>query len=310
MKNNIANRQAICDTLIELAEKDKNIIVLCSDSRGSAGLKPFYDIYPEQFIETGIAEQNIVGIAAGLASCGKKPVVASPACFLSARSAEQVKIDVAYSQTNVILLGISGGISYGALGMSHHSVQDIALMRAIPGIDVILPCDRFESAMVIRDLIKNPRPAYVRIGRNPVPDVFSGETEYIKGKATLLHKGSDAAIIATGETVRYALDAALLLTEENINVQVYDMHTLKPLDEEAVLIASQTGFIVTMEEHSLYGGLGAAVAQIVCANSPCQIKSLAIPDEPAIAGKSEEVFKHYGITTENAAAFIRKKVDI
>ena len=309
MKNTIANRQAICDTLIELAEKDRDIIVLCSDSRGSAGLKPFYDKYPRQFVETGIAEQNIVGIAAGLASCGKKPVVASPAAFLSARSAELVKIDVAYSHETEVLLGVSGGISYGSLGMSHHSLQDIALMRAIPGIDVILPCDRFESAAVIRDLMETPRPAYVRIGRNPVPDVFEqGTADYIRGKATLLHKGNDAAIIATGEMVRFALDAALMLEQEGIKVQVYDMHTLKPLDEAAVISSSQTRFIVTMEEHSIYGGLGSAVAQVVCEYSPCEVKCLAIPDEPAIAGNSEQVFKHYGITAENAAALIRKKI--
>ena len=265
MSNRIANRQAICEELMQMAETDKNIIVLCSDSRGSASMKPFADKYPDQFVETGIAEQNIVGIAAGLASCGKKPIVASPAAFLSARAAEQVKVDVAYSHMNVVLLGISGGISYGALGMSHHSLQDIALMRAIPGIDVILPCDQFESRNVIRDLMKNPRPAYVRIGRNAVADVFSEEEqEYHAGKATKLHVGDDAAIIATGETVRFALDAALALEQEGIQVQVLDMHTLKPFDIEAVNEASKTGYIITMEEHSVFGGLGAAVSQQVC----------------------------------------------
>lgn len=309
MKNTIANRQAICNTLLELAAKDKDIIVLCSDSRGSAGLKPFADRFPAQFLETGIAEQNIVGIAAGLAASGKKPVVASPACFLSARAAEQVKVDVAYSHQNVVLLGISGGISYGALGMSHHSLQDIALMRALPGIDVILPCDRFESDAVFRDLLANPRPAYVRVGRNPVEDVFEcEETGYVRGKATVVQEGNAAAIIASGETVRFALDAALLLKKEGICVKVLNMHTLKPFDEQAVIDAAKTGFLLTMEEHSIYGGLGAAVAQTVCANVPVPVKCLAIPDEPTIAGQSHEVFEHYGITPQNAAAIIRSIV--
>lgn len=308
MSNKIANRQAICDTLIELAETDKTIMVLCSDSRGSASMKPFADRYPNQFVETGIAEQNIVGIAAGLASCGKKPIVASPAAFLSARAAEQVKVDVAYSHMNVVLLGISGGISYGALGMSHHSLQDIALMRAIPGIDVILPCDRFESRNVIRDLMNNPRPAYVRIGRNAVADVFSEQKqEYEAGKATKLHAGMDAAIIATGETVRFALNAALELEQEGISVLVFDMHTLKPFDAEAIFEASKTGFIVTMEEHSVFGGLGAAVAQEVCKKNPCQVHCLAIPDEPAIAGDSNEVFEYYGISAKHVIQLIRER---
>ncbi len=308
MSNRIANRQAICEELMQMAETDKNIIVLCSDSRGSASMKPFADKYPDQFVETGIAEQNIVGIAAGLASCGKKPIVASPAAFLSARAAEQVKVDVAYSHMNVVLLGISGGISYGALGMSHHSLQDIALMRAIPGIDVILPCDRFESRNVIRDLMNNPRPAYVRIGRNAVADVFSEEKqEYKAGKATKLHAGTDAAIIATGETVRFALNAALELEQEGISVLVFDMHTLKPFDAEAILEASKTGFIITMEEHSVFGGLGAAVALEVCKKNPCQVHCLAIPDEPAIAGDSNEVFEYYGVSAKHVIQLIRER---
>jgi len=303
--NSISNRQAVCETLLKLAELDRDIVVLTSDSRGSAGLTAFAEQYPKQFLEVGIAEQNIVGIAAGLARCGKKPVVASPACFLSARAAEQVKVDVAYSQQNVLLLGISGGISYGALGMSHHSLQDIALMRAIPGLDVIIPCDRFETASVIQDLMENPRPAYMRIGRNPVADVFkNSHTGYESGKATLLHKGTDAAIIANGETVRYALDAALLLEEKEILVTVLDMHTLKPFDEQAVIEAAKTGLIITLEEHSIYNGLGAAVAQTVCANHPVSVQSLALPDQPVITGNSKEVYEYYGITAQHAAQII------
>lgn len=300
MKNTISNRQAICELLITLARNDDTITVLCSDSRGSASLKDFADRYPQRFIEIGIAEQNIVGIAAGLAASGKKPIVASPASFLTSRSLEQIKVDVAYSGFPVILLGISGGISYGALGMTHHSAQDVATLRAIPNIDVILPADRFESVSVIQELIENPRPAYVRIGRNPVEDVFnSAKTGYRPGKSTLLHQGNDACVIACGEMVRSALDAAKLLQEKKVGLRVLDMHTIKPLDEEAIIkAAKETGLLYTMEEHSCYGGLYGAVAEVTAKYCPIPIRYFALPDEPVIAGKSQEVFTYYGITSE------------
>ncbi|MXO80859.1 transketolase family protein, partial [Paenibacillus sp. OT2-17] len=166
--NKIPNRQVICDTLLELAKDDRDIMVLASDSRGSAAMAPFANTFPQQFVEVGIAEQNIVGMSAGLAHSGKKPFVTSPACFLSMRSIEQVKVDVAYSRTNVKLIGISGGVSYGALGMSHHSVQDIAVARAIPGLAIVLPADRHETKKVTEALVKYDGGVYVRIGRNPV----------------------------------------------------------------------------------------------------------------------------------------------
>ena len=239
--NKIPNRQAICETLMEKVKEDKSIVALCSDSRGSASMTPFFNAFPENSIETGIAEQDIVGIAAGLASMGKKPVVASPASFLSMRAIEQIKVDVAYSRMPVVLYGISGGLSYGALGMTHHSLQDIAAIGAIPGIDVILPADRFESVAVIEDLMRTPRPAYLRIGRNAVEDVYEdGQTHYERGKATQLCEGEDAAIIATGEMVYPAKCAARLLYERGIRVRVFDMHTIKPLDRQAVEAVSYT----------------------------------------------------------------------
>ena len=171
--NKIPNRQAICDVLMEKAKEDKDIVVLCSDSRGSASLTPFAQEFPEQFVEVGIAEQDLVSISAGLAKCGKKPFAASPACFLSTRSYEQAKIDCAYSDTNVTLIGISGGVSYGALGMSHHSAQDIAAMAAIPNMRVYLPSDRFQTAKLTEALLEDKKPAYIRVGRNPVEDIYN-----------------------------------------------------------------------------------------------------------------------------------------
>ncbi|MGW9528381.1 transketolase family protein [Paenibacillus terrae] len=299
--NKIPNRQVICDTLLDLARDDRDIMVLASDSRGSAAMAPFANTFPEQFVEVGIAEQNIVGMSAGLAHSGKKPFVTSPACFLSMRSIEQVKVDVAYSRTNVKLIGISGGISYGALGMSHHSVQDIAVARAIPGLAIILPADRHETKKLTEALVKYNGGVYVRIGRNPVEDVYeSDDYSFEIGKAVTLKKGTEVTIIGTGETVRIALDAANALADEGVSARVLNMHTIKPLDKEAILMAArETGRIITVEEHSIHGGLGAAVAEVVVQNHPVPIKILGIPDEPAIAGKTAEVFEHYGITQQN-----------
>ena len=305
----VSNRQAICNVLMELAERDRHIVVLTSDSMGSASLAPFVKNFPEQHVEVGIAEQNIVGVAAGLASMGKKPIVASPASFLSMRAADQIKVDVAYSHMPVLLYGISGGLSYGALGMTHHSLQDIALMSAIPGIDVILPADRFESQAAVRELMKNPRPAYLRIGRNPVKDVYESEQDcaYEPSKATIVRQGDDACIIATGEMVYPAMQASVELAKEGIQVRVLSMHTVKPMDVAAVLTAAETGFVVTMEEHSIYGGLGSTVCRIL-SKTPVAVHVIAVPDEPVIAGKSAQVFEHYGMTADHVMQVIRDRL--
>ncbi|QJD85033.1 transketolase family protein [Cohnella herbarum] len=301
MANSIPNRQVICDTLLELSKGDRNIMVLASDSSGSAAMAPFAKAYPDQFVEVGIAEQNIVGIAAGLAHSGKKPFVTSPACFLSMRSIEQIKVDVAYSATNVKLVGISGGVSYGALGMSHHSVQDIAVARAIPGLAVVLPADRHETKKMTEALVQYEGGVYVRIGRNPVEDSYESENyEFVLGKAVTMREGRDITIIAVGETVRVALDAEAALKEAGVSCRVLNMHTIKPLDKEAILkAAEETGYIITVEEHSIHGGLGAAVAEVIVQQRPVPMRILGIPDEPAIAGKTSEVFDHYGISAAN-----------
>ncbi|WP_462410497.1 transketolase family protein [Neobacillus sp. Marseille-QA0830] len=299
--NKIANRQAISETLLNLAKQNKDIVVLTSDSRGSASLANFGSELPEQIVEVGIAEQNLVGVAAGLAASGKKPFVASPACFLSMRSIEQIKVDVAYSRTNVKLIGISGGVSYGALGMSHHSLQDIAVTRAIPGLDVMMPADRHEAKKMMEALVEYDRPVYLRIGRNPVEDCYVSEDyDFQIGKAVTMKEGNDITIIATGEIVRIALDAAEALQQEGIDCRVINMHTIKPLDKEAIVkAAEETGKIITIEEHSIYGGLGSAVAEVVSQSHPVPIKILGLPDEPAIAGKTAEVFEYYGLSVEN-----------
>ena len=301
--NKIPNRQAICDVLLEQAKDDKDIVVLCSDSRGSASLTPFADTYPEQLIEVGIAEQNLVSISAGLAKCGKKPFAASPACFLSTRSYEQAKVDCAYSNTNVTLIGISGGISYGALGMSHHSAQDIAAMSAIPNMRVYLPSDRFQTAHLIKALLKDESPAYVRVGRNPVEDVYTeNDCPFEMDKATVICEGTDVAIIACGEMVKPAVDAAELLKADGISATVLDMYCVKPLDREAVVKAAQNAkVVITVEEHAPFGGLGSMVCQVICSECPKKVINLALPDAPVITGTSKEVFNYYGLNAEGIA---------
>lgn len=295
--NKIPNRQAICEVLMEKAKTDRDILVLCSDSRGSASLAPFAKEFPEQFVETGIAEQNLVGIAAGLAKCGKKVFAASPASFVSTRSYEQAKVDCAYSGTNVTLIGISGGVSYGALGMSHHSAQDIAAMSAIPNMRVYLPSDRFQTARLIEALLQDEKPAYIRVGRNPVEDIYTEEScPFVLDRANVLMEGKDAAIIACGEMVRPALDAAEKLKEQGIGARVIDMYCVKPLDREAILQAArEVKAVITAEEHAPFGGLGSMVSQVVAADCPKKVVNLALPDAPVITGTSSEVFAYYGL---------------
>lgn len=289
--------------MIEAGKKDKDVVALCSDSRGSASFTPFANELPEQFVETGIAEQNLVSISAGLAKCGKKPYAASPACFLSTRSYEQCKVDVAYSNTNVKLIGISGGVSYGALGMSHHSAQDIAAMCAVPNMRVYLPSDRLQTELLTRELLKDEKPAYIRVGRNAVDDVYEeGNVPFEMDKATVVTEGTDIAIIACGEMVKPSVDAAAILKEKGISATVVDMYCVKPLDKETIVkAAANAKAVITVEEHAPFGGLGSMVSQIVGSECPKKVVNIALPDAPVITGTSKEVFAHYEMTAEGIA---------
>jgi len=287
----------ITDSLLEFGKKDKNIVAVTTDARGSVTLGDFAKELPGQFVELGIAEQNAVGVAAGLASTGKNVFVCGPACFYVARSLEQVKVDVAYSNMPVRILGVSGGVSYGALGATHHSLHDIAVLRAFPGMQVVLPCDIFESRRLVEQLLNWPHPVYIRVGRNAVPNVYRDTNiPFEIGKAIEVRPGTDLTIIGCGETVYHCAKAAESLASFGVRARVLDMHTLKPFDTEAVRKAAvETGRIITVEEHSIYGGLGAAVAQAVVEYLPVPMKILGIPDENAITGSSPEIFHHYGI---------------
>ncbi len=304
-------RKSFTDTLLALAKEDKNIICVTSDARGSVTLDSFANELPEQFVECGIAEQDAVGISAGLAHSGKKVFVCGPACFYVARSLEQVKVDLAYSKNPVKVLGVSGGVAYGALGATHHSLHDIAVLRTFPGMNVVLPCDARQTAKLVKLLVDYPEPVYVRVGRAAVPDVYENDDfDFRLGKANMLLDGHDLTIIAAGETVYHAYHAGLQLKEEGINARVLDMSSIKPCDTEAVRkAATETGRIITVEEHSRFGGLGAMVAEIISEN-PVPVKILGIPDEDVIHGTNTEIFHHYGLDAEGivkaAKDFVKK----
>ena len=297
----------MCEVLKEAAADDRDVIVLCSDSRGSGSMTSFADTYPDQFVEVGIAEQNLVSIAAGLASCGKKAFAVSPASFISTRSYEQCKVDCAYSNTNVKLIGISGGVSYGALGTTHHPAQDIAAMSAIPGMRVYLPSDRHQTRKLFEALLKDRQTAYIRLGRNPVEDVYDeNSVPFEMNRATVLAEGTDVLLTACGEMVKPVQEAAEILNREGISTAALDMYCVKPLDREGLLKAARgKKLIVTAEEHAPFGGLGSMVAQVISANDPKRVINLALPDAPVITGTSREVFAYYGLTGEGIASTVR-----
>jgi len=299
-------RHAFTESLLEMATGDESIIAVTSDAKGSVTLGNFEKALPEQFLEMGIAEQNTVGVAAGLARCGRRPFVCGPACFYSARAIEQVKNDVAYADTNVKIVGVSGGVSYGALGSTHHSLHDIAFMRAIPNMSIILPCDIYQTEAATRFLASHDGPVYMRLGRGAVPSVYSAVKEsFVFGRANILREGADCTIIAAGETVYHALDARETLEARGIEARVLDFPTVKPLDTAAIqLAAEETGAIITVEEHSVNGGLGAAVAEVVVQNHPVPMKILGFPDEFVPSGSSAELFDYYGLTAPKLAESI------
>jgi len=295
-----ANLQQFAITLQELAEANPDIIAVTSDSRGSGKLGPFGKSLPQQLVEVGIAEQNLVGITAGLAACGKKSFGVSPGCFLTARSLEQIKNDVCYSDVPAVLVGISSGVSYGALGTTHHSLHDLAVLRAINNLTIIVPADNFEAGQAIRAAARSTQPVFVRFGKAAMYDLHSPATHFEVGKAITLREGNDVAFIGTGETVVHCLLAAGHLAEQGLNCRVLSMHTMKPLDVEAVLSAGRDcRAVITAEEHSVHGGLGEACAAALMqagVHVPFRIKG--IPDEETVTGAQADIFRHYGLTME------------
>lgn len=306
--NKITNRQVICDVLMREAATNKDIVVTCSDSRGSGSMTSFAEKFSEQFVEMGIAEQNLVSVSAGMAACGKKVFAVSPASFLSTRSYEQAKVDVAYANTDVKLIGISGGVSYGALGMTHHSLQDIAAFCALPGMRVYIPSDRFQTSAITKELIKDKLPAYVRVSRNPSEDLYDERHNFGDG-IEILSEGSDVLIISCGEMTARAKAARDILGAGDVSVALLDVYRIKPINEEIILRYSKcVKLVVTVEEHSPYGGLGSIVAQIIAKNCPKKVLNLSLPDGHIITGTPEEVFEFYKLTGTGIADTIAEAI--
>jgi transketolase len=303
-----ANLDVFAETLLEIGRLDRDVLVVTSDSRGSGKLTHFGEVLPEQIIELGIAEQNVIGISAGLASAGKKVFATSPACFITARSFEQIKNDVAYSDQPVRIIGISAGVSYGALGATHHSLHDYAALRPINNITIIAPADNFETRETIKAIHNFDHPVYVRFGKAPQRHVHGENSTFMIGKAAQIRAGHHLTFIACGETVSVALAAAQQLDEEGFACRVLSMHTIKPLDEEAILrAAKETGAIITVEEHSLHGGLGEACAGVILQSGLClPFKMIGFPDEYMVTGSQVEIFEHYGISTAGLAGAARR----
>jgi transketolase len=280
---------------LEVARNDQDVLVVTSDSRGSGKLTAFGEILPRQLIEVGIAEQNLVGIAAGLASCGKKVFAVSPASFLTARALEQIKNDVAYANHPVKLVGISAGVSYGTLGATHHSLHDLAALQAIYNLDIVVPGDNFESREAVLAAYNHPRPIYLRFGKRAMPENCGVESEFRPGQGRILSEGRDLVFIATGETVQRAVDAVKLLRSRGVDAGVISMHTLSPFDEACVLAAARkTRAVITVEEHSVNGGLGSRCAGLLLqAGVNVQFHIAGIPYEEMVNGSQDEIFRQY-----------------
>ena len=294
------NLEVFAETLLIEAKQNPNIMVATSDSRGSGKLVLYGKELPKQIIEVGIAEQNLVGVSAGLSAVGKKVFAVSPASFLTARSLEQIKADIAYSDHPVCLIGISAGISYGQLGSTHHSIHDYAVLRCINNISIVAPADNFETSEAIKQAVNFNSPLYLRFGKKPMLDISNENKDFKIGKAKFVTKGEDVLLIASGETVQRAYLAAQLLSEKNIHATVISMHTIKPFDAKTFLTESKKSkVIISIEEHSIYGGLGEQCASLLAQhNINAKFQILGIPDEYMINGTQSDVLDYYNMSPE------------
>ena len=295
-------RQAFVAELSALARADERIVAVCNDSVGSSNLTGFQAEFPERLINVGIAEQNMVGVAAGLANGGYVPFVCAAAPFLTGRATEQIKADIAYNGYHVVLCGMSPGMAYGELGPTHHSIEDLSWMRAISDLTIVVPADPQQTREVVRWAAQTDRPSYLRIGRVKVPAVTPPETHFVLGTADVLRAGNDVTLVATGTMVSQALEAASLLAADGIEARVLNMATIAPLDEAAIVAAArETGRIVTIEEARATGGLGAAVAAVVAQTHPVPMRILGVGGF-APTGRAEFLYEYFGLDARSIAA--------
>lgn len=301
-------RDAYARTLEDLAAADPRVVAVVNDSVGSSKLTGFRTRFPDRLVNVGIAEQNMVSVGAGLANGGKTAFVSGASCFLTARALEQIKADVVYSNTNVKLCGISSGVAYGELGPTHHSIEDIAWLRAMKGLTILVPADPWQTAEAIRAAARIEGPMFIRVSRMPVPELSRADRRFEIGKAERLRAGGDATIIAMGTMVHRALAAAEALAAEGIDAQVLNMATIAPLDEEAIAAAAARGPIVTVEEHVVRGGLGGAVAEFVATHHPVRMRILGFPGFLP-TGSAAWLMERYGLTADGIAAAVRDVLD-
>ena len=298
------NRVAFANTLIELARKDERIVAVCNDSVGSSNLGGFREEFPDRLINVGIAEQNMVGVGAGLANAGMVPFVCAAGPFLSGRATEQIKADVAYSNFPVILCAMSPGMAYGELGPTHHSVEDLSWMRALPNLDIVIPADELQTEQAVKWAVEAGRPTYLRVGRHKVPNLVAEGTEFVRGKFVQMSEGKDVTIIAAGSMVSRAVAAAAILKSKGVHARILNATFIAPLDIEAIKkAAKETGAIVTVEEANIAGGLGAAIASVVVgldAESRVPLKVIGTDDwSPTLS--TDALYTHFGLTAENIA---------
>ena len=300
-------RDSFAATIESLAEHDSRIVTVVSDSLGSSKLGGFKRRWPERMVNVGIAEQTLVAVGAGLANGGKVPFVSAASCFITGRAMEQVKADIAYSNVNVKLIGQSSGVAYGELGPTHHSIEDMAWLRLFNNLTLIVPADPWQTEQAIRAAAAMDGPVFVRISRMPVPALERNNARFEIGRAEILAEGADAAIIANGTMVHRAVAAARILAAEGISARVVNMATVNPLDEAAILAAADTGAIVTVEEHSVRGGLGGAVAEVVTANTPVPMRIMGFPGFVP-TGSAEWLMEHFGLTETGIADAVRQTI--
>lgn len=299
-------RKAFAEELAVLARQDERIVAVCNDSVGSSNLVNFREEFPDRLINVGIAEQDLVGVAAGLANGGMIPFVSAAAPFLTGRALEQIKADIAYSHTKVILCGQSPGMAYGELGPTHHSIEDLSWLRAVADLPIVVPVDPGQTRAVVRWAAGHDGPSYLRIGRHPVPALGPDEQTFTLGRSDQVRDGDDVTVIAAGTMVSRAVDAAELLRNEGITARVVNMATIEPLDVEAVRrAADETGRVVTVEEATVTGGLGAAVASLLVQYRPTPMRILGVPRQFAPTGSTDFLFEYFGLDVEGIAAAVR-----
>jgi transketolase len=299
-------RDAFANTMIQLAELDDRVVVVVNDSLGSSNLGGFAQRFPQRTINVGIAEQGMVGVGAGLAGGGKVPFISAAACFLTGRATEQIKVDVAYAHNNLKLCGQSPGMGYGELGATHHSIEDISWLRALPGMTIIVPADPVETAGALRWMHTWNGPVYIRISRMKVPRIFSDDYEFTPGRGRIVREGNDATIVTNGVLLHVALAAADQLAREGIAARIVSMPTVKPLDVDLVVqCATETGRVVTVEEGQVSGGLGAAVASVLAEKAPTPMRILGVPDVFAPTGSEAWLLDYFGMSPKGIADAVK-----